>query len=59
MSLFNWLFGVGDTVQDRDGKTGKVKGFGKEGMVDVKDSKTGKTQSKFGGSLKKVDTKRR
>ena len=37
MGIFNWMFGVGDTVKDTNGNEGRVKGFPGEGMVDVKD----------------------
>jgi hypothetical protein len=55
MGLFDWLFGVGDEVEDEKGDRGRVRGFRPEGHVDVK-GKDGKTRSKFGGNLKKVDT---
>ena len=52
--MFNWLFRVGDAVEMKDGKTGKVQGFKPEGFVDVRvpDGKGGfKTESRFGGNL--------
>lgn len=57
MGLFNWLFGVGDTVETKDGQVGKVKGFKPEGGVDIqiKDRYGNeKIVSKFGGSLKQT-----
>ena len=54
MGLFNWLFEVGDEVEyDGGKKSGKVQRHRPEGMVDIKDKNSGKTDTRFGGSVKK------
>ena len=53
--LFKWAFGVDDTVKDSEGKRGRVQRFRPEGMVDVKDEESGKTKTRFGGTLEKEE----
>ena len=57
--MFNWVskLGIGRNVQVEDVSTGEiyvVKGFGKEGMVEVRD-KGGRRKSVFGGNLKRTE----
>ena len=54
MNIFKWAFGVGDEVEyDGGKKSGKVQRHRPEGMVDIKDGKSGKTDTRFGGAVKK------
>ena len=54
MGIFNWLFGVGDDVEyDSGKKSGKVQRHRPEGMVDIKNDKSQKTDTRFGGSVTK------
>ncbi len=53
MDLFKWFFNIGDDVEYDGDKKGKVKRHRPEGMVDIKDEKTGKTVTRFGGKVKK------
>lgn len=57
--MFNWALklGIGRNVQVEDVSTGEiyvVKGFCKEGMVDVRD-KSGQRKSVFGGNLRRTE----
>lgn len=54
MGMFDWLFGTGDSVVDKKGNRGTVKGFKPEGFVEVK-GKDGKVRTEFGGNLSPDD----